>query len=75
MNGLIALVGSGEYLPVMEDIDCYLLESFNLNGRKPRVVCIPTAAGREGDESVNRWSRMGIQHFQKLARRCRRFAS
>ena len=66
MNGLITLVGSGEYLPVMDDIDCYLLESFNLNGRKPRVVCLPTAAGREGDASVNRWSSMGIQHFQKL---------
>ena len=66
MNGLITLVGSGEYLPVMDDIDCYLLESLNLNGRKPRVVCLPTAAGREGDASVNRWSSMGIQHFQKL---------
>lgn len=66
MNGLITLVGSGEYLPVMEEIDCHLLESLNLNGRKPRVVCLPTAAGREGDASVNRWSSMGIQHFQKL---------
>lgn len=66
MNGLITLVGSGEYLSVMDDIDCYLLESLHLNGRKPRVVCLPTAAGREGDASVNRWSSMGIQHFQKL---------
>jgi cyanophycinase len=66
MNGLITLVGSGEYLPVMDEIDYYLLESLHLNGRKPRVVCLPTAAGREGDASVNRWSSMGIQHFQKL---------
>jgi cyanophycinase len=66
MNGLINLVGSGEYLPVMKDIDRYLLESLNLNGRKPRVVCLPTAAGREGDSSVNRWSSMGIQHFREL---------
>lgn len=66
MNGLIAVVGSGEYLPVMEGVDRYLLESLNLNGRKPRVVCLPTAAGREGDGSVNRWSNMGIEHFQKL---------
>ena len=66
MNGLIALVGSGEYLPVMEDTDRYLLGSLNVNGRKPRVVCLPTAAGQEGDESVNRWSRMGMEHFQKL---------
>ena len=66
MNGLITLVGSGEYLPVMEDVDRYLLDSLALNGRKPRVVCLPTAAGQEGDASVNRWSRMGIEHFTKL---------
>ncbi len=66
MNGLIALVGSGEYLPVMEDVDRYLLDSLNLNGRKPRVVCLPTAAGKEGDQSVNRWSSMGVDHFTKL---------
>jgi len=66
MNGLINLVGSGEYLPVMNDVDCYLLESLNLNRRKPRVACLPTAAGREGDSSVNRWLSMGTQHFQEL---------
>ncbi len=66
MNGLIALVGSGEYLPVMNDTDRYLLDSLNLNGLKPRVVCLPTAAGREGDASVNRWLNMGVQHFQAL---------
>ena len=64
MNGLIALVGSGEYLPVMEDVDRYLLA--NLNVRTPRVVCIPAAAGQEGDESVNRWLRMGLEHFRRL---------
>jgi cyanophycinase len=66
MNGLIALVGSGEYLPVMEDVDRYLLESLNINGRKPYVVCLPTAAGKEGDQSTNRWSNMGIEHFKRL---------
>jgi cyanophycinase len=66
MNGLINLVGSGEYLSVMKDVDRYLLDSLNLDGRKPRVVCLPTAAGKEGDSSVNRWSNMGIQHFTEL---------
>ena len=66
MKGLINLVGSGEYLPVMKDVDRYLLDSLNITGRKPRVVCLPTAAGREGDSSVNRWSSMGVQHFQEL---------
>ena len=66
MNGLMALVGSGEYLPVMEDVDRYLLDSLKISGRKPRVVCLPTAAGKEGDASVGRWSNMGIEHFEKL---------
>lgn len=66
MKGLINLVGSGEYLPVMNDVDRYLLDSLPLNGRKPRVACLPTAAGREGDASVNRWLSMGVRHFQDL---------
>lgn len=66
MNGLINLVGSGEYLPVMRDVDCYLLDSLSLDGRKPRVACLPTAAGKEGDSSVNRWLSMGVQHFSGL---------
>lgn len=64
MNGLITLVGAGEYLPVMEEVDRYLLDSLNVG--TPRVVCLPTAAGEEGPESVNRWSRMGVEHFKKL---------
>ena len=66
MNGLIALVGAGEYLPVMEDVDRYLLDSVKADGHKPRVVCLATAAGQEGDESIGRWSRMGVDHFSKL---------
>lgn len=66
MNGLIALYGAGEYLPVVEPIDRFLLDSLHLDGRRPRVVCLPTAAGREGDVSINRWSNMGSDHFQKL---------
>jgi cyanophycinase len=63
MNGLIALLGSGEYLPVMNEIDRYLLEQTVSDGRTPRVVCFPTAAGMESEESVNRWMRMGQEHF------------
>ncbi len=66
MNGLIALVGSGEYLPVMEEVDRYLLGSLNITDREPLVVCLPTAAGKEGDDSINRWSNMGVEHFTRL---------
>src|ERR1700690_2402883 len=66
MNGLIALVGAGEYLPVMDEVDRYLLASVNAGGHTPQVVCLPTAAGQEGDESVERWLRMGEEHFKAL---------
>ena len=66
MNGLIALVGAGEYLPVMNEVDRHLLASVSPNGHAPRVVCLATAAGQEGEASVNRWLDMGMQHFQAL---------
>jgi cyanophycinase len=66
MNGYIALLGSGEYLPVMDEVDKFLLANCGANGRKPRVVCLPTAAGQEGDTSVQRWMKMGVDHFTRL---------
>jgi cyanophycinase len=66
MNGLIALLGSGEYLPVMDEVDSYLLANCGADERKPRVVCLPTAAGQEGPKSVSRWSNMGMEHFTRL---------
>ena len=65
MNGLIALIGSGEYLPVMQPVDRYLLETLQLD-RPPRVACLATAAGQEGYDSVNRWLSMGVAHFEGL---------
>ncbi len=66
MNGLVALVGAGEYLPVMDEVDRFLLASSQANSLTPRVVCLATAAGQEGEESVGRWSRMGEEHFRSL---------
>ena len=66
MNGLIALLGSGEYLSVMDEVDKFLLANSNADGRAPRVVCLPTASGREGERSWGRWMRMGEEHFSRL---------
>jgi cyanophycinase len=66
MNGLIALLGSGEYLPVMDEVDKFILAHCNADGRVPRVVCLPTASGREGERSWGRWMRMGEEHFSRL---------
>lgn len=66
MKGLIALVGAGEYLPVMNEVDRYLLAHCGADGRTPRVACLPTAAGQEGASSWQRWNRMGEEHFRAL---------
>ena len=66
MNGLIALVGSGEYLPAMDAVDRYLLDHCGAINRAANVVCLPTAAGQEGAASVDHWVSMGVKHFQAL---------
>ncbi len=62
-SGTLALVGSGEYLPPIEPLDRLLLEK--LPG-PARVVCLPTAAGTEGDERVRYWMDLGVKHFTGL---------
>jgi cyanophycinase len=63
MNGTLALVGSGEYLPAMEPVDRLLLSHLRDTAR---VVCLPTAAGTEGPERLGYWARLGLEHFQRL---------
>ena len=60
---VFALVGSGEYLSPMEPVDRYLMDKLN---RPPRVICLPTAAGNEGEERIAYWSNMGIEYFTRL---------
>ncbi|MGH9010812.1 MAG: hypothetical protein ACRDYF_13335, partial [Acidimicrobiia bacterium] len=59
--GPIALVGSGEFLPVMEAVDAALLA-----GRPPRAVFLPTASAPEGPERVDYWMRLGSEHYRRL---------
>ena len=61
--GPIALVGSGEYLPQMEATDRILLD--HVGGTAARVVVLATAAGLEPPASPARWTRMGIEHFNR----------
>lgn len=60
---MLALVGSGEYLPAIEPLDRDLISRLQ---RPPRVVCLPTAAGREGPGRISYWSRLGVEHFARL---------
>ena len=59
MNGSLALVGSGEYLPAMTAFENSLLEDGIKNGKTANYIQIPTAAGRESDESLAYWKRLG----------------
>ena len=63
---MLALVGSGEYLPAMEPVDRELLRRLP---EPPRVVCLPTAAGQEGPERIAYWSQLGVDHFTRLGAR------
>ena len=59
--GPLALVGSGEYLPVMADIEAALLA-----GRPPRYVQLATAAVPDGPSVVERWHNLGREQAQRL---------
>ena len=60
---MLALVGSGEYLPPIEAVDRRLAS--RLPGAA-RVVCLPTAAGTEGAERIRYWADLGVEHFTRL---------
>jgi cyanophycinase len=57
----VALVGSGEFLPVMRDVDRGLLD-----GRPARVAVLPTAAGLEGQARVRYWFDLAHRHYAGL---------
>lgn len=59
--GPLALVGSGEYLPVMTDVEGMLLK-----GRPPKYVQLPTAAAPEGERSLRNWLDLGAAQAERL---------
>jgi len=59
MNGSLALVGSGEYLPAMTAFEKSLIDDGVRNGKKAKYIQIPTAAGRESKERLNFWENLG----------------
>jgi cyanophycinase len=59
--GPLALVGSGEYLPVMAGVEGLLLD-----GRADRYVQIPTAAAPEGEQRLRYWLDLGAAQAERL---------
>jgi cyanophycinase-like exopeptidase len=64
MGGTVALVGAGEFLPAMTEIDRELLGA--TGRRRPRVAIIPTASFLDGEPVFQRWAAMGVEHFRNL---------
>ena len=59
MNGSLALVGSGEYLPAMAKFEKSLIADGVKNQLKAKFVQIPTAAGQESDSRLAYWQQLG----------------
>ncbi len=66
MPGPLALVGSGEYLPVLEDVERELLDAAAARGRPRRYVQLATAAAPEGPASLARWHALGLAAARRL---------
>ena len=66
MNGSLALVGSGEYLPAMAAFEQSLIDDGIKNGKQPLYIQIPTAAGRESADRLNYWKELGKSQADSL---------
>ena len=66
MNGSLALVGSGEYLPAMASFEKSLLNDGIKNGKRPIYIQIPTAAGKETPDRLEYWKQLGKAQGDRL---------
>lgn len=66
MNGSLALVGSGEYLPAMAAFEKSLLDDAIARGKAPTYIQIPTAAGKESAERLDYWKQLGQAQAQRI---------
>lgn len=60
--GKIALVGSGEYLPEMSELERELL----IAGGTDKFIQIPTAAGRESQSRLEFWKELGAAQAERI---------
>jgi cyanophycinase len=61
-RGRLVLLGSGEFTPLMDDVDREILTS--IPKRRPRVAVAPTASGLE--ETPQTWVDLARSHFEPL---------
>lgn len=64
--GSLALVGSGEYLPSMMELESLLIQDGVAKGKQPIFVQLATAAGRESEERLEYWKSIGEDQARRL---------
>jgi cyanophycinase len=69
-HGVLALVGSGEYLPVMQEFETELLHSAFSRGKSNTFVQIPTGSSEEGEDRRHFWQRRGKEQSDRIGSEC-----
>lgn len=63
---VLALVGSGEYSPQMQEFETGLLHSAFTRGKSNTFLQIPTASSHEGDDRRAYWRRRGAEQAERI---------
>ncbi|MEI8222422.1 MAG: Type 1 glutamine amidotransferase-like domain-containing protein [Actinomycetes bacterium] len=66
MHGLLALVGSGEYLPVMQKYETEWMLKGEARGKKAKYVQLATAAGKESASRHDFWKSLGAEQAARM---------
>lgn len=64
--GSLALVGSGEYLPEMAELEKSLIADGVARGKSSAFVQIPTAAGQESLDRLRFWRELGLSQGERI---------
>ena len=70
-RGALALVGSGEYLIQMQEIETDLLHRGISRGKSNTYIQIPTGAGQEGADRIEFWKERGAAQAKRIDAECK----
>jgi cyanophycinase len=69
-RGAVALVGSGEYLIQMQEIETDLLHRGISRGKLNTYIQIPTGAGQESADRIEFWKERGAAQAERMGATC-----
>jgi cyanophycinase len=69
-RGAVALVGSGEYLIQMQEIEADLLHRGISRGKSNTYIQIPTGAGQESADRIEFWKERGAAQAERVGATC-----